>query len=59
MLIDGLGVEGRGLCVRGAVTASARVRIAYAVVYVVVKQQCFGCIDGRVQLRAGVQVLSI
>lgn len=59
MLIGWLGVEGRGLCVCGAVTASARVCIAHTVVCVVVKQQCFGCVDGRVQLRAGVQVLSI
>lgn len=32
----------------------AGLRIVQAVVCVVVKQQCFGAIDGRVQLRAGV-----
>lgn len=59
MLIDGLDVEGRGLSVWGAVTACAGLWMVHAVVCVMVKQQGFGCIDGRVQLRAGVQVLSI
>ena len=54
-----LKVQLRGRCVCGAVTASTRVRIVHAVVYVMVKQQCFGCVDGRMQLRAGVKVLSI
>lgn len=38
---------------------SAGLCIVQAVVGVVVEQQRFGCIDGRVQLRAGVQVLSV
>lgn len=38
---------------------SAGLCVVQAVVCVVVEQKCFGCIDGRVQLRAGVQVLSV
>lgn len=59
MLIGGLDVKGSGLCVRGVVTVGAGLCVVQAVVCVVVEQQCFGCIDGRVQLRAGVQVLSV
>lgn len=59
MLIGRFGVKGRSLCVGGAVTVSARFWIMQAVVCMVVQQQCFGCIDGRVQLRAGIQVLSV
>lgn len=59
MPIGGFGVKGSGLSVWGAVIVSAGLWIVQAVVCVVVEQQCFGCIDGRVQLRAGIQVLSV
>lgn len=48
MLACRFNVEGRGFCVGGAVRMSARLRLVQAVVCVVVEQQCFGCIDGRV-----------
>lgn len=59
MLIGGFDAKGRGLRVCGAVTVSVGLCIAQTVVCVMVEQKCFGCIDGRVQLRAGVQVLSV
>lgn len=59
MLTGGFDVKVSGLCVCEAVTVSAGLCIMQAVVFVVVEQQCFGCIDGRMQLRAGVQVLPI
>lgn len=59
MLIGGFDAKWRGLRVWGAVTVNAGLWIVQAVVCVVVEQKCFGCIDGRVQLRAGVQVLSV
>lgn len=59
MLIGRFDVKRSSLCVGGAVTVSARFWIMQAVVCMVVQQQCFGCIDGRVQLRAGIQVLSV
>lgn len=59
MQIGRFDVKGSSLCGGGAVTASARFWIMQAVVCMVVQQQCFGCIDGRVQVRAGIQVLSV
>lgn len=59
MLICGFNVEGRRLRVWGAGAMGAGLCIVQSVVCVVVQQQRFGCVDGRVQLRAGVQVLSV
>lgn len=59
MLIGGFDVKGSGLVVCGAATVCVRLWIVQVVVCVVVEQQCFGCKDGRVQLRAGIQVLPV
>lgn len=59
MLIGGFDVEGRGLSMWRTVRMRVRLGIVQPVVRVVVQQQCFGCIDGRVQLRAGIQVLPV
>lgn len=59
MLIGGFDVQGSGLVVCGAATVCVRLWIVQVVVCVVVEQQCFGCKDGRVQLRAGIQVLPV
>lgn len=53
-MICGFNVEGSRLYVCGAA-----LRVVQAVVCVVVQQQGFGCVDGRVELLAGVQVLSV
>lgn len=44
---------------RRTVVVTAGLCVVQTVVCVVVEQQCFSCVDGWVQLRAGVQVLSI
>lgn len=48
MLACRFNIAGWGLCAGGAVRMSGRVCFVQAVVCVVVEQQCFGCIDGRV-----------
>lgn len=59
MLIRRFDDNGSVLCVRRAVTVRAGLRIMQAVVWVVVQQQCFGSVDGRMQLRVWIQVLPV
>lgn len=54
-----LGINGNGFDARRAEFLQAGLWIVQTVVCVVVQQQCFGCIDGRVQLRTGIQVLPV
>lgn len=59
MLIGSFGVEGRGLGAWGPAGMRVRLGATQLVVFVVVQQQRFGRVDGRVQLGAGVQVLPV